>query len=71
MKPALIEVLTKIDGLSFDEAVEGARTFEVDGRRVPFIARQALLKNKRAAGRPKDLADVAWLEAHPETNSER
>ncbi|WP_052375056.1 hypothetical protein [Chondromyces apiculatus] len=71
VKPALIEVLTKIDGLSFDEAVEGARTFEVDGRRVPFIARQALLKNKRAAGRPKDLADVAWLEAHPETNSER
>lgn len=29
-----------------------------------------LLKNKRSAGRPKDLADVAWLEAHPESTDE-
>jgi hypothetical protein len=29
---------------------------------VPVIGREALLKNKRASGRPKDLADVAWLE---------
>lgn len=39
---------------------------EFEGRNIPFIGRAALIKNKRAAGRPKDLADLAWLEAHPE-----
>jgi hypothetical protein len=29
---------------------------------VPVISRRHLLINKKAAGRPKDLADVAWLE---------
>jgi hypothetical protein len=28
----------------------------------PVIGRGLLLRNKRACGRPKDLADVAWLE---------
>lgn len=30
--------------------------------RVPFLSRKHLLTNKRATGRPKDLADVAWIE---------
>lgn len=34
----------------------------VDGRMVPVIGRAALLRNKRAAGRHKDLDDVEWLE---------
>lgn len=37
----------------------------IDGRSVPYIGRAALLKNKKAAGRPKDLADADWLERHP------
>ena len=65
-KPNLIELLTSVNGITFDEARAGARFFELDGRQIPFIGRAALLQNKRAAGRPKDLADVAWLEAHPE-----
>jgi hypothetical protein len=28
---------------------------------VPFIGREAFLRNKRAAGRPKDLADIDAL----------
>lgn len=65
-KPNLIEVLTKIDGIDFDDAVADGLRFELDGRAIPYIGRQALLVNKRAAARPKDLADVAWLEKHPE-----
>jgi hypothetical protein len=34
----------------------------VDGLEVPFIGREALLANKRATGRPKDLADIDALE---------
>jgi hypothetical protein len=65
IKPHLIEILTKVDGISFDEAAAGAPYFHLEGRTIPFIARSALLENKRAAGRPKDLADVDWLEKHP------
>lgn len=66
VKPNLIEILTKVDGIEFDEAVADGNVFELDGREIPYIARQALLKNKQAAGRPKDLADVDWLKRHPE-----
>jgi len=34
----------------------------VDGRPIPVIGREALLRNKRAAARPKDLLDVEALE---------
>lgn len=65
-KPNLIELLTTINGVTFDEAWKDRRTFELDGRKIHFIGRRALLANKRAAGRAKDLADVEWLEAHPD-----
>ncbi len=35
VKPNLIEVLTSIDGVDFEQAIEGSRTFELDGRQVP------------------------------------
>lgn len=66
IKPHLIEVLTKIDGIDFAEVIADSKRIELDGRVIPYIGRKALLKNKRAAGRPKDLADVDWLERHPE-----
>lgn len=37
---------------------------EIDGVSVPTMSRRALIVNKRAAGRAKDLADVEWLEAN-------
>lgn len=61
VKPQLIELLTTIDGVSFEEAWVDHLPLEIDGRVVPTIGRAALLKNKEAAGRPKDLADAAWL----------
>lgn len=61
-KPLLIEVLTSIDGISFDEAAEDAVVVSVDDDEVPVIGLRALLKNKRASGRLKDLADVEALE---------
>ena len=62
VKPNLIEVLTTIDGVSFDEAWADHEELVLEGRTVPFIGRSALIKNKQAAGRAKDLADLAWLE---------
>lgn len=62
MKPLRIEVLTKISGTSFEEAASDPLHANVDGRDVLVIGREALLRNKRAAGRHKDLDDVEWLE---------
>jgi hypothetical protein len=61
LPPRRIDVLTEISGVTFDEAWASRISGEVDGRTVHIIGRDALLKNKMAAGRPKDLADVARL----------
>ena len=62
IKPLCIEVLTKISGISFDEAAANRVRANVDGRLVSVIGRDALVRNKRAAGRHKDLDDAEWLE---------
>ena len=59
--PLKIEVLTKISGVSFDEALRDAMTFDLDGHAIPYIGKPALITQK-SAGRHKDLADVEELE---------
>jgi hypothetical protein len=63
--PRRIDILTEISGVEFGEAWESRRIESFDGIEVAFLGREALLKNKRASGRPKDLADVENLEGHP------
>jgi hypothetical protein len=60
--PLRIDILNRADGITFDDAVADGQSFELDGRRIPVIGKTALLKNKRAAGRDQDLADVNALE---------
>jgi len=60
--PNRIDLLTDISGVDFDAARAGAASAELDGLEVPVIGREALLKNKRASGRAKDLADVEEIE---------
>lgn len=62
IKPTQIEILTSISGITFDHASRDLVFVAIEGRPVPFIGRAALLDNKRAAGRHKDLADVEALE---------
>lgn len=61
LPPRRIDILTSITGLSFDEALAGSGRAALDGRAIPFIGRDALLKNKLATGRPRDLADAERL----------
>ena len=63
LPPRRIDILNRADGITFDEAMAGHGSFEVEGRRIPVIGLSALLKNKRAAGRKQDLADVHALDA--------
>jgi hypothetical protein len=62
VEPQRIDILTSISGVEFAEAWEGRKQTTVDGITFFVIGRDMLLKNKKASGRPKDLADVAWLE---------
>jgi hypothetical protein len=62
--PIRIDVLTSIDGVGFEEAWTGRLTARFADLPVPVLALRDLIVNKRAAGRPQDLADVDWLEKH-------
>lgn len=61
LPPRRIDVLTQISGVTFDEAWTSRTAVDVDGRSVNIIGREAFVKNKLAAARPKDLADVSRL----------
>lgn len=61
LPPRRIDILSHASGVTFDEAVEDGDSFDIDGRRVPVIGLKALLKNKRAADRDQDRADVKIL----------
>jgi hypothetical protein len=60
--PRRIDMLTAIDAVSFDEAWKARASIRVDDIEVWVIGRDALLKNKRATGRPRDRADAEQLE---------
>lgn len=60
--PRRIDILTSIDAVQFDEAWLDRRVVEIEGLSIGVIGRSHLIQNKKAVGRPQDLADVAWLE---------
>jgi len=60
--PRRIDILTAIDGVEFDEAWTNRVEVEIEGLRIPVLSREHVLRNKRASGRPKDIADVRELE---------
>jgi len=60
--PRRIDILTSISGVEFEHAWEDRISVELDGLTVPVIGRLHLLANKRASGRPKDLADAEILD---------
>lgn len=59
--PVQIHVMSQIDGVTWDEVWANREAGPFGPRTVAFIGRDAFLRNKRAAGRPKDLADVEAL----------
>lgn len=61
LPPRRIDIMNRATGITFDEAIADGDTFEIEGRAIPVIGLGALLKNKRAAARPQDLADVSAL----------
>lgn len=61
LPPRRVDLLTTISGVDFEQAWPGRVVHEVSSLPVPFISRDDLVRNKRAAARAKDLADLEAL----------
>ncbi|MGD9780670.1 MAG: hypothetical protein AB7V14_00805 [Kiritimatiellia bacterium] len=61
--PRRIDILTGASGLRFDEAFRHSSPIEIEGIQLRIPSIDDLIRNKRAAGRTKDLADAEALEA--------
>ena len=60
----LVEVDLFVDSpIPFEELLVRAETVQIEGVAVPVASIQDLITMKRLAGRPKDLDDIAALEA--------
>jgi hypothetical protein len=66
LPPNRIDLLTSIDGVTFDEAWGSRSQIQYGPYAVHVIGADHLIQNKRASGRPQDLADVESLEKHRE-----
>jgi hypothetical protein len=67
--PLRIDVMTSITGVVFKRAWSRRIVTKFGPYSIGFLGRADLLTNKRASGRPKDLADVALLlEANPQAD---
>lgn len=62
MPPVRIDLLTSLTGLTWDDAVKGELRGELGGVPVLFLGKNEYIRNKRALGRSKDLADCEILE---------
>jgi hypothetical protein len=71
VEPVQIHVMSAISGVTWDEAWHDHLTAALGGHVVAFIGRDAFLRNKRAAGRPKDLADIDALMPGTDVKSSR
>ncbi len=59
--PVRIDITTKIDGVSFNEAYPNRGEVQIENLNVPIISRADLIRNKEASGRPQDLVDAQML----------
>lgn len=63
LPPFRVDVMTSISGLRFDDAWDTRHDGLLLDVSVSFLGRDALIRNKRASGRCKDLEDADALEA--------
>jgi hypothetical protein len=60
--PVRVDFMTSINGVTWSEAASSRVASDYDGVPIWFLSREALIKNKKATGRPRDLADIQALE---------
>jgi hypothetical protein len=60
--PSRIDVISSLEGVDFETCYAARVEVVIDSTSVNFIDLENLKKNKRAAGRPQDLADLEHLQ---------
>lgn len=68
--PRRIDIITAASGLDYGEAASQAATVQIEGIavRIPSVAH--LIRNKRATGRTRDMADAEALEELTDSEQE-
>jgi hypothetical protein len=61
--PVQIHVMSTISGVEWDDVWADRVQAQLGSHTVPLLGRKTFIQNKRAAGRPKDLADIDALKA--------
>lgn len=61
VEPNKVDLFTTVLGVEFGEAWRDRVRGELGGLEVWYLSREHLIRAKRAAGRPKDIADLAML----------
>jgi hypothetical protein len=56
--PLRIDLLTEIDGVTFQECYKNRKEVLIENMQVNFIGYSDLLKNKKKSGRPRDIDDI-------------
>ena len=56
--PLRIDLLTAIDGVTFEECFKNRKEVLIENMQVNFIGYNDLLKNKKESGRPRDIDDI-------------
>jgi predicted nucleotidyltransferase len=59
--PVQIDIINEASGIHFPDCYKGRKIITVEGMKISIISKKDLIKNKKASGRPQDLADVAIL----------
>lgn len=59
--PRRIDIISKIDGVTYEEADKDKLVVEVEGLKLPVISLNKLIKNKMSTGREKDAFDIKTL----------
>jgi hypothetical protein len=61
--PRRIDIITAASGLKFEEVFQNSISIVLEGIEVHIPSMDDLIRNKRATGRTKDLADIEALES--------
>ena len=60
--PLRIDIINQASGIDIKDCYTRRKVITVDGVAVSIISREDLIKNKKASGREKDMADAKMLE---------
>ena len=55
--PVQIDIINEASGVVFDDCYKRKSVISVEGVNISIISREDLIKNKKASGRKRDLAD--------------